>query len=158
MQVRLNNSCHRRGMNIVELITILCLLGIILVAFILVLKPSINLNNRRYRPFKTMSRICMIDQGLEMYRSDHGQYPSSYVRPDPVINWPQSGMPDGALLYGAHWLVRALAGHDLRGIDSERKAIKGDQGDEHQRVQEQTIARLPVTKQDTERVFVMIHQ
>ena len=65
----------------------------------------------------TRSRLFAISTGLETYRAHpaFGHYPPSRLRPDPITDY-EGGTSENRLS-GAHWLARALVGHDLRGVD-----------------------------------------
>lgn len=115
------NRPRRAGFTLVELLTVIGIIALL----IGILIPSLARARTQARKVATAATISAIDKGLEMFHNDFGQYPDSTSlrnspphRVDPVV-WPAGFMGPNNQLTGAHWLVRALAGHDLQGVDTD---------------------------------------
>lgn len=131
------NPCHPRpyclnesgigrpAFSLIELLTVVAIISLL----IAILVPSLAAARDQARRTKVASLLSAIDRGLEMFAADFGQYPDSsnptgkHLRTDPIVGWPDvdgSGIPpiDNVRLTGAHWLARAMAGHDLNGVDA----------------------------------------
>jgi hypothetical protein len=68
------------------------------------------------------AELMAIGKGLEMFANDFRDYPDSRLRRDPIVEYP-GGKADR--LSGAHWLARALGGHDGNGVD-EKQTVMAD--------------------------------
>lgn len=117
-----HNTRHRRGFTLVELLTVVGIIALL----IGILIPSLSKARDQARKVKTSAQISATEKGLEMFQNDFNQYPDSSTRvfnkagnlvsrEDPITNFPDAGGTNQ--LSGAHWLVRAMAGHDLQGVD-----------------------------------------
>jgi prepilin-type N-terminal cleavage/methylation domain-containing protein len=105
-----------RGFTLIELLTVVAIISLL----IGILLPSLSRARDQAKKAKILAMLRSIEQALEMFHNDFGQYPDSKLRDDPIVTWPTIGgivPPDGAPLSGAHWLARALVGHDTQGID-----------------------------------------
>jgi len=121
-----NASARRRpGFTLIELLTVVAIISLL----IGILLPSLARARDQARATKIRAMLSSIDKALEMFHNDFGQYPDS-SKPDDPINWTGSGLPPEAKdlrtalvtssprMSGAHWLARALVGHDYKGVDS----------------------------------------
>jgi len=101
-----------RGFSLVELLTVVGIIALL----IGILIPALNSARVSARKASSGQTIKAAAAGLEMFHKDFNAYPDSRRRLDPLIRLPVSEN-DNQPLNGAHWLARALAGHDLAGID-----------------------------------------
>lgn len=112
-------SFHRRsvrGFSLVELLVVIAIIALLLA----ILLPSFASARRTARNARVRASLRSIAAGLEMFHKDHEQYPPSIRRvsgalsPDP---FGASGNPGPAnkVMYGAHYLARALLGRDGNG-------------------------------------------
>ncbi len=121
----------RPAFTLVELLVVVA----IIVLLIALLLPALSRVRNQAKTTKTASLLNAIDKGLESFRADIGEYPDSanpgggsrFKRPDPIVGWPDPtgrGIPqDNLRITGAHWLARALVGHDYGGIDMQGKVL-----------------------------------
>ncbi len=116
----LGKHAHRRaGFTLVELLTVVGIIALL----IGILIPSLSKARAQARKVKVSAQLSATEKGLEMFRNDFNDYPdsssgtSSDPRNDPITDYPGGG--SGYRLSGAHWLARALAGHDLQGVDAK---------------------------------------
>ncbi|NLX14330.1 MAG: hypothetical protein GXY44_11845 [Phycisphaerales bacterium] len=112
------NPPRRTAFTLVELLTVIGIISLL----IGILLPSLSRARSQARRVAVAATIDAIGKGLEMFRNDFGQYPDSQRRPDP-IQW-TVGDTYNQYLDGAHWLARALAGHDSLGVDAGGQVMK----------------------------------
>jgi len=107
---------RRSGFTLVELLTVIGIISLL----IGILLPSLSRARAQARRLKVSAQIDAIGKGLEMFRNDFNQYPDSRWGQD-GIDWTGAdpAIPNNMRLSGAHWLARALAGHDFQGVDSK---------------------------------------
>jgi type II secretory pathway pseudopilin PulG len=106
--------------------TLIELLAVVAIIALLIglLMPSLSRARDQAKSTKVRSGLKSAGDGLELFRSDHNNsedlpgegYPSSRSADDPT----ESGTTN--TIYGAQWLVRYLAGKDLRGYVSKWSA------------------------------------
>jgi prepilin-type N-terminal cleavage/methylation domain-containing protein len=115
---------RRGGFTLVELLTVIGIISLL----ISILLPSLSRARAQAKKVRVQAQLDAIGKGLEMFRNDFGSYPDSSLRQDP-IDWtpapPAPAPANGAYLSGAHWLARALAGHDFLGVDNKGLVLKG---------------------------------
>ncbi len=109
---------HRTAFTLVELLTVIGIISLL----IGILLPSLSRARGQARKVAVAATIDAIGKGLEMFRNDFGAYPDSTSRPDP-INW-TNGTAYDQYLDGAHWLARALSGHDSLGVDAKGDILR----------------------------------
>lgn len=111
MLTRRTHSFRRSGFTLIELLTVVSIIALL----ISILLPSLAKARDQAKRTGISAQLEAISKGLEMFNSDFNGYPDSTVGLDPVDDL-RSAVPR---LSGAHWLARALAGHDLKGVDSK---------------------------------------
>jgi prepilin-type N-terminal cleavage/methylation domain-containing protein len=124
---------RRSGFTLVELLVVVGIIGLL----IGILLPSLSGARVAAKNAKTKAQFQSLQQALEMFRNDVGEYPDSTKRADPTENaqlitdtaspndpTPNGYAPTDAQLYGAQWLIRGLMGKDLRGYVNPTKARK----------------------------------
>jgi prepilin-type N-terminal cleavage/methylation domain-containing protein len=107
---------RRSGFTLVELLTVIGIISLL----IGILLPSLSRARAQAKRLKVSAQIDAIGKGLEMFRNDFDQYPDSRYGED-GIDWEGNltGTVDTDYLSGAHWLARAMAGHDFQGVDAK---------------------------------------
>jgi len=94
-----------KAFTLVELLTVVAIIALL----ISILVPSLNRARIYARETAVAAQLHSLSTGLELFRSEFGFYPSS--EPQNVI-----GVPDtNGEIQGAHRMVFALCGRDLRG-------------------------------------------
>lgn len=122
---------NRSGFTLVELLTVVGIIAML----IAILLPSLARARNQTKKVKTAGVFSGIDKSLEMFRNDFRDYPDSSRGYDPIfydLTQAQGGMlletqdkadPTGQVMSGAHWLARALAGHDRMGMDAAGRVM-----------------------------------
>lgn len=101
------NRKHNRGFTLIELLTVVSIIALLMG----ILLPSLNKARQQARRLKAQAQVDAVTKGVEMWRIDNrDQYPTSEPDDDPL------GPASGPRLYGAHWLARAMVGHDMDGF------------------------------------------
>ncbi|HSW45884.1 MAG TPA: prepilin-type N-terminal cleavage/methylation domain-containing protein [Phycisphaerae bacterium] len=129
---------RRSGFTLIELLTVVAIISLL----IGILLPSLARARDQAKNAKILGMLRSIEGALEMFHNDFGQYPDSRRRSDPITDWPALGgitPPDGADLTGAHWLARALYGHDSQGVDINGRSM-GDGSVTANQIQYATLA------------------
>jgi prepilin-type N-terminal cleavage/methylation domain-containing protein len=123
----MRSSPRQPGFTLVELLTVVGIIALL----IGILVPSLSRARDQARKVAVKSQVDAIGKNLEIYHNEYKQYPESRLREDPVTNWPDpdgagpfSAPSDGALLSGAHWLARAMMGHDTQGVDAQGLSMR----------------------------------
>jgi len=103
---------HPRGFTLIELLTVVAIIALL----ISILLPSLSRARDQAKRAKVAGMLSGIDKALEMFHNDFNQYPDSRLREDPITDYPGAS---NNTLSGAHWLARALVGHDYEGVDAQ---------------------------------------
>jgi len=117
MTIRNRPADRRPGSTLVELLTVVAIISLL----IGILLPSLSRARDQAKRLRTAALLSAIDKGLEMFQTDFGHYPDSMFREDPIdwAGYPGDEQPrNKEFLSGAHWLSRAMAGHDMNGMDA----------------------------------------
>jgi len=101
------------GFTLIELLTVVAIIALL----IGILLPSLSRARDQARRTKVAALLDSIGKALEMFHNDFHHYPDSRVRRDPIDWGGWRDFPDKQLS-GAHWLARALFGHDMGGVDA----------------------------------------
>jgi prepilin-type N-terminal cleavage/methylation domain-containing protein len=118
---------RRPGFTLVELLTVVGIIALL----IGILIPSVAAARRQAKKTATRAMINAVEDSLEMFHNDFNRYPDSKLRKDPLEEWTDiGGNDDGSVvkLSGAHWLARALVGHDIQGIDAGAQMLSENAG------------------------------
>lgn len=110
---------HRTAFTLVELLTVIGIISLL----ISILLPSLSRARGQAKKVAVAAQIDAIGKGLEMFRNDFGSYPDSSSRPDPIF-WGVDNTAYEQYLDGAHWLARALSGHDSLGVDAKGDVLR----------------------------------
>lgn len=108
----------RMAFSLVELLTVVGIIALL----IGILLPAMSGARTEARRGATKAFLASCERGLEMFNTDFGQYPNSQRRLDPV-KYADDGSSDAPYLSGAHWLARAMIGHDSNGVDYGAKTV-----------------------------------
>ncbi|MHC4443879.1 MAG: type II secretion system protein [Planctomycetota bacterium] len=124
MNISAKSKTKIPGFTLVELLTVVAIIALL----ISILLPSLSQARTQAKNVKVAATLSAIDKGLEMFHIAFKDYPSSKLRLDPInANWPDmygTTIPNQPELCGAHWLARAMVGHDIQGIDNQAKVMK----------------------------------
>lgn len=106
-------SPARPGFSLVELLTVVGIIALL----IGILLPTMSQARVEAKRSATRQMLASAERGLETLNTDLGSYPDSTRRVDPIKYKSGETSHGPAFLSGAHWLARALIGHDGQGID-----------------------------------------
>lgn len=101
------------GFTLIEMLTVVAIIALL----ISIMLPSLAKARDQARRAKVLALLDSIGKALEMFNNDFHHYPDSRVRRDPIDWGGWHDFPDKQLS-GAHWLARALYGHDAAGVDA----------------------------------------
>jgi prepilin-type N-terminal cleavage/methylation domain-containing protein len=107
---------RRQGFTLVELLTVVAIISLL----ISILLPSLSRARDQARRARVRAMLHGIDTALEMFYSDFNRYPNSNEGEDPITDFGGGSNT----LSGAHWLARALVGHDYEGVDTEGRMMR----------------------------------
>jgi prepilin-type N-terminal cleavage/methylation domain-containing protein len=112
-------NLKKRGFTLVELLTVVAIIALL----IGILVPAVNQARKSAVKTSVRAQISGISQGLEMFRSDFGYYPSSVPQSTDGKD-AKSDRSDadtaGEPINGAHRLAFALLGRDKLGCPAKR--------------------------------------
>jgi len=117
MTLRRMPAQRSAGMTLPELLAVVALTFIIILLIVVLARDG-----REHHPSVQYHTVFVVAKGLELFRQDFGEYPDSRLRRDPVIDF--DGDKDLEDLSGAHWLARALVGHDFMGVDEDGSVLE----------------------------------
>jgi len=106
----------RPGFTLIELLTVVAIISLLMS----ILLPSLSRARDQAKRAAVAGMLKSIDGGLEMFYNDFSRYPSSTFRSDPITDYAGTGVNN---LTGAHWLARALVGHDAGGVDAQGRML-----------------------------------
>jgi type II secretory pathway pseudopilin PulG len=112
MRHRQRNS-GKRAFTIVELLTVMGVIALL----IGLLAPALNAVRRIARDTKQRAQFNSIKAGLEMFRSDNGDYPESMA----LSTGGNAINATTGVITGSQRLAEALLGRDLQGYDTVTK-------------------------------------
>ena len=112
MKSRSLKPTARPGFTLVELLTVVAIISLL----ISILLPSLSRARDQARRARVRAMLYGIDSALEMFYGDFNRYPNSTAGVDPIT--------DSDILSGAHWLARALVGHDYEGVDTDGRMMR----------------------------------
>lgn len=113
---------RRTGFTLVELLTVIGIISLL----IGILLPSLSRARDQAKRLRVQAQVSAVEKGLELFYNDFRNYPDSSYGQD-IIRWSAGYVGNGlvppdngqeSFLSGAHWLARALTGHDFGGVDS----------------------------------------
>lgn len=124
----IRNRRPARGFSLVELLVVIGIIALL----VGILLPSLNKARLRARDVTVRAQLRGYEQGVEGFRNDFDEYPPSALRddtgmqiPDPIgHNWGPAAL--NKIMYGAHYLARALVGADLQGYAEPGTAPDAD--------------------------------
>lgn len=111
----------RPGFTLIELLTVVAIISLLMS----ILLPSLSRARDQAKRAAVAGMLKSIDGGLEMFYNDFNRYPDSSLRPDPIDWEGEASLTNSVSLSGAHWLARALVGHDAGGLDAEGIVMRG---------------------------------
>lgn len=103
-----------------SLVELLVVIGIIAL-LVGILLPTVGSARTEARRSTVKQLLAAIDRGMEVFNTDFKQYPDSSKRVDPVR---YSAGESPKTLNGAHWLARAMVGHDGNAIDFGARSLE----------------------------------
>ena len=123
-------SQRPKAFTLVELLTVIAIIGLL----IAILVPAVQVAQRKAKEVAIDAQLYAIGQGLDLFKIDFGYYPSSRSQADdndpanditsPLVN-NLNGQPtyhtggNTFPIQGAHRMVFALLGRDLRGCPAD---------------------------------------
>ncbi len=124
-------SQRPKAFTLVELLTVIAIIGLL----IAILVPAVQVAQRKAKEVAIDAQLYAIGQGLDLFKIDFGYYPSSRTQVDdndPANDITSPLMPPVNPIYhtggnaypiqGAHRMVFALLGRDLRGCPADAKS------------------------------------
>ncbi len=114
----------RKAFSLVELLTVVGIIALL----IGILIPALSAARNEARRGAAKALLASIDRGLETFSGAMGGYPNSALAPDPITDIATPGSAKSGKLSGAHWLARAMVGHDGLGVDYAGRSAKSGDG------------------------------
>jgi type II secretory pathway pseudopilin PulG len=135
-QSKIQNPKYASGFSLVELLTVVGIIALL----IGILLPALSNARTEAKRGTTKAMVGSLERGLEMFHGDFDAYPDSTYRRtngdhrlDPIVKWmarpdpndtPEDTPVEKRWLSGAHWLARAMIGHDGLGLDYSARTLE----------------------------------
>lgn len=101
---------EKRGFTIVELLTVMGVIAVLIGLLI----PALNLVKDFSKEIQQKAQFHSIDVGLEIFKTQFGNYPESNDNSDPAVPFP--AYLDNTAYCGANKLAEAMVGWDVLGF------------------------------------------
>lgn len=128
---------NRKAFSLAELLVVIGIIALL----IAILVPALSSIRDKARQTNIAGKLGSIGKGLDIFSTDFGEYPDSTFRYDP-IDWQGVYPTKTRQLSGAHWLARAMAGHDLQGVDAQGFTLRDAEALQAQNTPLRTVAQL----------------
>ncbi|MCG3138081.1 MAG: hypothetical protein HJJLKODD_01939 [Phycisphaerae bacterium] len=121
----------RRGFTLIEMLVVVGIIALL----IGILLPSLKAARVGAKNSSIKQKMASIEEALHLFHNASGDYPESAKQDDPTDYGAAGEDPQGrtvtyagadTVMYGAHWLARALVGKDLKGYVNPKEARKFD--------------------------------
>ncbi|MDO8304039.1 MAG: hypothetical protein Q7T18_12450 [Sedimentisphaerales bacterium] len=140
-----HRNSKKRAFTIVELLTVMGVIALL----IGLLVPALNMVRKQAKDTKQRAQFNSIKAGLEMFRTDNGDYPESTAMGAAGTT---HNLAVAEVTTGAQHLAEALLGRDLQGFDtlSTGNASVDDAGADAQKIYANTVSRGSSTTEVTD--------
>ena len=103
----------RKAFSLIELLTVIAIIALL----VGILFPALSAARNQAKVASMKVTLNAISTGLDLFRNEHGSYPSS--TPEPALGEDGFDQPGTVVDTGAHLLVRSLVGLDLLGYNEK---------------------------------------